>query len=277
MLGFSRGDLGVARSRHCTSIRHAVCSLMVIEMIAGLAPAISSAAEPPPRAMLILDHEDPGRYFYGAYTTALRATIRAGSADAVTIYAENMDRGRFDGPTYQALLRTYFRDKYRGKNIDLIVTVGVPALEFILDSRSELWSGVPVVFVAAEGFVSRLKLPSDVTGTTAQLSLRDMVDTARALVPDLEQLALVGDQLERARPSFQQDLPAIAAKLKLIDLTGLPMVELKKRVAALPERTVIAYTDIYVDGAGMNYDPRDAMVTFAEAANRPIVVDAESY
>ncbi len=227
--------------------------------------------------MLILDHEDPGRYFYGAYTTALRATIRAGSADAVTIYAENMDRGRFDGPNYQALLRTYFRDKYRGKNIDLIVTVGVPALEFILNSRSELWSGVPVVFVAAEGFVSQLKLPPDVTGTTAQLSLRDMVDTARSLVLNLEQLALVGDPLERARPSFQQDLPALAANLKLIDLTGLPMAELKKRVAALPERSAIAYTDIYVDGAGVNYDPRDAMVTFAEAANRPIVVDAESY
>jgi signal transduction histidine kinase len=104
-----------------------------------------------------------------------------------------------------------------------------------------------------------------------------MVDTARALTPNLEQIALVGDPLERARPSFKQDLPALVAELRLIDLTGLPMAELRRRVAALPERTVIAYTDIYVDGAGVNYDPRDAMVAFAEAANRPIVVDAESY
>jgi hypothetical protein len=153
----------------------------------------------------------------------------------------------------------------------------VPALEFILNARAELWSRVPVVFVAAQGFVTRLKLPPDVTGRTAQLSLGDMVDTARALTPNLEQIALVGDPLERARPSFKQDLPALVAELRLIDLTGLPMAELRRRVAALPERTVIAYTDIYVDGAGVNYDPRDAMVAFAEAANRPIVVDAESH
>jgi len=251
--------------------------LVIVAILAGLAPAIAAAAEPPPPAVLILDHEDPGRNFYGAYSAALRATVRTGSAEPVTVYAENMDRGRFDRPNYQDLLRTYFREKYQGKNIGVIVTVGVPALEFILNARAELWSGVPVVFVAAEGFVSRIKLPPNVTGRTAQLSLRDMVETARALAPNLEQIALVGDPLERARPSFKPDLPALVAELKLIDLTGLAMAELKKRVAALPERTVIAYTDIYVDGAGVNYDPRDALVAFAQAANRPIVVDAESY
>jgi len=230
---------------HCTAQLHAVHWLMIAAMTAGLAPGISAAAEPAPRAVLILDHEDPGRYFYGAYVAALRATLHSGSAAAVAVYAENMDHDRFDGPKYQQLLRAYFGEKYQGKNIGVIVTVGVPALEFVLNARAQLWSGVPMFFVAAEGFVSGLKLPPDVTGRTAQLSLGDMVDTARALVPDLEQIALVGDPLERARPSFKQDLPALVAELRLIDLTGLPMAEIRKRVAALPERTVIAYTDIY--------------------------------
>jgi hypothetical protein len=137
---------------HCTAHRRAVRSLMIVAITAGLAPAISVAAESP-RAVLILDHEDPGRYFYGAYSSAFRTTMRAGTAAAVTVYAENMDHERFDGPNYQELLRTYFREKYQGKNIGVIVTVGVPALEFILNARAELWSRVPVVFVAAQGFV----------------------------------------------------------------------------------------------------------------------------
>jgi len=263
---------------YCMAQLRAMRRLLIVAMTAALAPAICAAAEPPPRSVLILDHEDPGRYFYGAYSAAFRTTVRTGSAEApITVYAENMDRGRFDGPSYPELLHTYFKEKYRGKDIGIIVTVGVPALDFILNARANLWSGVPVVFVAAEGFVSQLKLPPDVTGRTAQLSLRDMVDTARGLEPRLAQIALVGDPLERARPSFQRELPTLGPQVKLIDLTGLPMAELRKRVAVLPERTVIAYTDIYVDGAGVNYDPRDAMVAFAEAANRPIVVDAESY
>src|SRR5882757_6247832 len=95
---------------HCTACWRAIRSLVIVAMTAGLVPAISVAAEPPPRAVLILDHEDPGRNFYVAYSAALRAAVRAGSAGQVTVYAENMDRGRFDGPNYQELLRRYLRE-----------------------------------------------------------------------------------------------------------------------------------------------------------------------
>ena len=66
---------------------------------------------------------------------------------------------------------------------------------------------------------------------------------------------MVGDPLEKQSflGEFRRELPAFANELDYIDLTGLPMAEVKARVAALPKKTVIVYTGINVDGAGVSY------------------------
>ena len=64
--------------------------------------------------------------------------------------------------------------------------------------------------------------------------------------------------------------------LEFIDLTGLPMAEVKKRVAALPDNTAILYTAIFIDGAGVAFNPTEALSAVAEVANRPIVISTET-
>jgi hypothetical protein len=46
---------------------------------------------------------------------------------------------------------------------------------------------------------------------------------------------------------FREEIPIITRDLDLIDLTGLAMAELRSRVAALPDQTVIIYTTINLD------------------------------
>src|SRR5262249_52968014 len=58
-----------------------------------------------------------------------------------------------------------------------------------------------------------------------------------------------------------------------IDLLGLPMAELRTRVATLPDDSAIYYTAIY-DITGI---PRDAVPMLAEVANRPIVSDTVTH
>ena len=75
---------------------------------------------------------------------------------------------------------------------------------------------------------------------------------------------------------FRRELPIFSAQLDFIDLTGLSLQDVKRRVASLPENSAIVYTAINIDGAGVSYIPRDALVAIAEVANRPIVIDAET-
>jgi ABC-type uncharacterized transport system substrate-binding protein len=248
-------------------------------MIAGFAPAHSSAAEPLARSVLIVAQWDSGLPWYAAVSSAFHATLRANSPEPVAIYAEALDLSRFHSPQHQENFRRYLREKYREKNIGVIVAVGPLALEFMLGMRLELRSTVPIVFSTVdESTVAQLSLPPDVTGSALQLSLRDMVAMARVLVPNLQRFALVGEPLEGTSVyrNFKQELPLFTDALEFIDLTGLPMTEVKKRVATLPENTAILYTAIFVDGAGIAFDPTDALAAIAEAANRPIVISTET-
>jgi len=54
------------------------------------------------------------------------------------------------------------------------------------------------------------------------------------------------------------------------------MIEIRRRVATLPDNTAVLYTAIFVDGAGVVYTPQSALLAVAEATNRPIVIDVES-
>jgi signal transduction histidine kinase len=245
----------------------------------GFTPAMLAGAEPLPHSVLILNQSGPGVPGYTAISTAFRSTLRASFNSPVAIYEENLDLTHFAGPQYGELLSAYVQKKYVGKPIGAIFAVGSAALEFALPLRTDHWSGIPIVFSAvSEDAASRFALLPDVTGTTIRLTLQNSVTAARALVPNLKRIALVGDPLERQtfRRHFKEEIPVLALDLEVIDLLGLPISEVRKRVAALPENAAIVYTALTSDGAGPIYIPDDALALIAEVANRPIVVDVEN-
>jgi signal transduction histidine kinase len=218
--------------------------------------------------------------FYTAAYDAFRSTVATQSSQPVSMYLEQLELERFSGGNYEKTLKSYFGSKYEGKPLGVIVAFGFAALDFVLRLRKEMWSSVPVAFVMVDDeALRRLNIPPDVTGRTANVKFKDSLVTAQAVVPNLRRIAIVGDswEVQTFYRHFKDEIPADSEGLELIDLVGLPMRELRKRVAALPEGTAIIYTSIFSDGEGTSYPPIDALGIFAETANRPIVVSAETF
>src|SRR5262245_34618853 len=252
---------------------------IVIVLTAALTPAASGAADPLPRSILILDQVFSDSVWYVAFSSAFRSILNAASPPPIAMYAEHLDLARFHGTQHDEVLRRYLRGKFRDRPIGVLVAQGSSALEFVMRSRAELWPAVPVIFASVdEATAARLNLPSDVTGTIYQLPFRNMVTAAQALVPNLKRIALVGDAWDRqaVRRHYKDDIPAFGAQFELIDLIGLPMIEIRKRVATLPDDTAILYTSVTFDGAGATYVPNEGLAAFAGVANRPIVIDSET-
>jgi signal transduction histidine kinase len=252
----------------------------VIVILACLVPAFALAAEPLPRSVLILDQTDPNSQWGNGFRAALIATLGVDETRPVSIYSEVLNLARFNSKDYEAVLRTYLHDKYRDRSIGVIVVHGSAALDILLRLRVDLWSTVPVVFgVVDEATLAQLKIPSDVTGTITELRFSNAVTAARTIVPNLKRIALVGDPFERSpfRKQYAQELNQFAKEFEIIDLLGLPLAEIKERVADLPADTAIIYTAIYADGAGVIYIPPGPLGQIAKAANRPIVGDAELF
>jgi len=248
----------------------------IVGLLMGcLLPAFGTAADTSPPSVLILDQSGAGVPGHTVLSAAFQSALLASSRRPLAVYLEYLNFGQFGGPQYEDLLTAYMQGKYKDKPIELIVTVGSLALEFALRRRIDLWSGVPIVFAGVDaGVIAQPPLPAEVTGTTLRLTLRDSATIARALVPNLRRIVLVGDPLE---PQTLQEFAGLTGDLELIGLLGVPINELKTRVASLPENTAIVYAATAGDGGGSSIHlTHETLAAIAAVANRPIVVAVEA-
>jgi signal transduction histidine kinase len=253
---------------------------LIVGLFALLAPADLPAEEVRPRSILLLHQSELRGPFYYQIFDAFRAEVEAKPEPPTTIYAESFDLSRFGGESYDASLRQFLREKYRDKPIDVIVAVGSATLERVLDWRTELWPGIPVVFTLVErADFERLKPSPDVTGSIVRVRLADAITAARAVVPGLNTIALVGGSWDHqvVFQNWKDEIQTAAAGLSVIDIVGLTMDETRNRVAELPDHSAIVYSAIYKDSEGIFYPPVTALSLIAAKANRPIVVASETF
>ena len=236
-------------------------------------------AEQRTHSILVIDQYEPGSPISRSMRNALWSALNVDAAVAPTIYLEPLNIQRFPGARYWEINYNYFKEKYRDKQLDLIVTFGPTAFNFISAYHSSLWPNTPIVFgLVDDAVIADSKLPPDTTGITVHRTFQMIVDAAKILVPDLQRIALVGapfaDDVNRRQ--YDWELPYKDPQLEIVDYTNLPIAEMKKRISALPEHTAIFYTAMFKDSTGGQYFPDEALAELAEVASGPIVVDTES-
>jgi signal transduction histidine kinase len=255
-------------------------SALLVSVVALLTPIQVTAQETRSRSILVLDQADMRGPFYYQVFSGFRSVVNTDGKSHITLYTESLDLSRFRGKSYEASLRRHFKDKYQDIPIGLVVAIGSAALDLVLSWRSELWPAVPVVFAMVDEIdFARLQLPDGVTGTIVKLPLADSIKAAHAMVPGLQTVAFVGDAWDGlvVYRNWKGEIPVAAGGLNVIDLVGQTMAEVRKRVAALPDRSAIVYSAMFSDGEGTYYPPAAAVSLIAEKANRPIVVASETF
>jgi signal transduction histidine kinase len=239
----------------------------------------SRAEVPQHRSVLIIDQSTSLRPWQNAIVAAIQASMRVRPLGAISFYVENLDLYDFNGPEYLQSLQTHFGEKYRNKPPDVIITIGPGGLAATLKLRAALWPRTPVVFAAVEQGSVPQPLPPGVTGHTFKMTLAGMIKAARAIAPDFKAFAIVGNRFDEQLyyRGFADELPEFAAKYRFIDLMGLPVEEVRRRVAALPDDSVIFYLGINSDSGRVFASGAEALPLITAVANRPIVVYAETY
>jgi signal transduction histidine kinase len=245
---------------------------------ACLANQASSADQIYPRGVLIINQSNSYRPWPNRIISEIRSAINGLSGQPISVYAEDLDLYRFNGPTYLQEVRNYFGAKYRDKSINAVISIGASALDYALHLRESLWPGVPVLFAAVDRKTADVGNIPGVTGTTIQLHLGDMVRAAKAIIPNIEHFALVGDRLETQLyySQFAQELVDYSRRFDFIDLMGLPLSDVKERVARLPVRTAVLYIGINSDQSA-TYVSAEVAPVVAAAANSPTIVSIETY
>ena len=253
---------------------------VVVCVLVGCAVLVSrtASAESLPRTVLILDNSDPDSPFSHRIREQINATLDAEVTQGYAIYTEFLNIGHFKESNYDGTLHAYIKSKYRSKPIGVIIAIGSGAFQFSLGLRRDMWPQVPIVFETFDETPSAQSVPPNTTGIIAPRQFEDLVKSARIVVPGLAEIALVGDPINRQpyRKHYRQELQRYTKEFKIIDLTNLPLNDAKVRIAALPAHAAIIYLPIFDDESGKIHNPGEALISIAEVANRPIVVDADA-
>src|SRR5262245_48957692 len=125
--------------------RTAIYAILLLISL-GLAPLAAFAAH----NVLIVFDEDKDLPGLAAINRGLREGLRAEFDDDMSFFSESLQLSQFGKPEYDVLLQDYFRRKYDGKRVDLVVAVMEPSLDFVLRHRDSLFAGVPIVFCGVD-------------------------------------------------------------------------------------------------------------------------------
>lgn len=213
-----------------------------------------------------------------AFDRGLRAVL----SPAVEINVEFLDYPRFFGPAYSETVTRFLREKYAAQMPALIIVGGENALEFLLENRDELFSGVPIVHagVPAVALSAHALLPDDVVGVPVGYDFAATIAQALDWHPLARRLVLVTGaspldhnyevRLRALEPSFQD-------RVEIEFITGLETATLQKRLAQLDESAVVFTPGFFEDGAGNQYHPRESAVLVAGASGAPVYAPYDTF
>jgi signal transduction histidine kinase len=238
-----------------------------------------SWAEPSlPPSVLVLDQSAPLRPWSTAIMHAVQSVKSDKSGRPISYHVEHLDLFGFGRRQYEENLLSHLIDKYSDKPIGAILSIGPGALDFAVKLRAAGWPAVPIVFTAVTEESAPQPLPPKTTGFFVHKTFANMVKAAQTIWPDLRRLVLVGNPFDGGvyYPQFASEVPTFSAKFEIIDLMGLPVSEILRRVAVLPPDTAIFYFGINADAEMRYASAVEALPLIAEASSRPIIGDAET-
>ncbi|HTR59102.1 MAG TPA: ATP-binding protein [Casimicrobiaceae bacterium] len=249
------------------SARALAAALLVLASLAaraaGAAPGVlilHSNQRPTPAQVVIED--------------TLRTVVPQGFKAPVQIFSEYLDDEWASLETYGAAEAEFLAEKYRRRDIRVIVADALPALQFTAKFRDRMFPGLPVVHIAvARDRLEGLALPRNVVGNTENQDPTPTLQLALRLHPGATRLVVIRGASERDRlwdARVRAAIEHLGNGLEVEYLNGLPTAEVLRRVGALSPGALVFTPGYFSDGAGEVSTPRQSVERIARASTVPV-------
>jgi PAS domain S-box-containing protein len=247
-------------------------ALVVFLFALGAHPLCAQPAATPKRVLVLYwDNKDfPGNI---KFDESFKAQLTSGAGN-VEYYPEYMETTRFPGAS-QAFFHDYLRQKYEGRNIDVVLATADVPLNFIIQYRADLFPNAPIVFVSNDPPRSeQLAAAPGMTGIVNQSTYRQTMDLALKLHPGATQLYVISGTREHDRRFelvARQELAPFENRLKISYLTDLPLRDLLSKTASLPAGSIALYIwQQATDEQGKLLETYEVLARIAPTASVPI-------
>jgi signal transduction histidine kinase len=237
--------------------------------VASLAPVASAAAADQKRVLVLYSTRRDTQIAITC-DRELPGLLEQGLGTKPDFYSEYIDSARFPEEQYTTAFRHYLNLKYATSRFDLVIAMAGFATQFVAAHRNDLFRDTPVVYFTNDRTAGR---PRNSTAVLISQDYRPTLRLALALQPDTTQVfVVVGNSQDDksmeagARAQFESFAPGLAFTY----LSNLTTEALERRVAALPEHSIIYYLLFYQDADGANVNPLEYLDRLSPIANRPM-------
>jgi len=269
----------------CHSRKHLfrATALLLWIILAAIAPTLGFSDEEPQdhlRVLILYSFEKEIATF-AEFDQALRDKLNSSNVGRIVFYTEYLDLARFPNAHHEKALVASLAEKYSNADIDLVIPVNLPAIEFTRKHQEEIFGATPMVFSDLDCLpIKPFPQSSNVTGLAEIRKIDRTLGAALQLLPDTRQVVLVSGSLPYERDwdrEVRKELRGFESRVAITSLTNFPMDEVLKKLAALPEHTIVLYTMMWRDSAGEDFLPEESLALFSRASNAPIFGEFDEY
>ena len=233
----------------------------------------AQTAEPPARSVLLLHSYQQGPVWVQNITDGVLSVFAQSRDFRFNYRFEYMNILDADPSGYPEI----YRRRLGRWRFDIVIGVDNQALEFLVDNRSALFAGVPIVFCSVDDYSpDMLKGQTDITGVTGELDFEGTISLARRLHPGMKHLLVLANRNLAMESAAYARLARLVRDEKLSDQIQIEYWEDPKlsevigRAGTFPPDTVVFDMAFLADDAGRPLGVLSSTRRASEALGLPI-------
>jgi hypothetical protein len=259
-------------------IRQDVCACVGATIL--LLATLGTAAAESKRVMMLHSF---GRDFkpWSEYAITIRAELARQSPWPLEITEHSLMSARSSDENPEAPFVEYLRALHATRPLDLIVSLGAPAVAFVQRHRQQLFADTPMVFTAVEQRrVQYSNLTPNDTVVAVAHSFPAVFENILRVLPETKTVAVVNGNSLNERywlEEMRREVRRFANRISFIWYSDLSFEEILKHAASLPPHSAIFWHLMNVDAAGVVHEGDTGLPRLHAVANAPIFSYDDSF
>jgi len=238
--------------------------------VAGTSERITKSE---PRQILVLDSFQFGLPIPDGVNKGLLTALQAGGVALKDIYFEHLDFSRDYGLGYRNDLAIQVRHRFYGKRIGIVITEGLPAIDFLTVECKDLFPGAAALSTISPSIGALADGPRKVMNIRWRVQTADTLRAALALFPATRKVFVVTGAHDGILPFLDDARKSLAPwkdELAFEFLNELPYEEMLRRISNLPPASIVLYSSYFSDTTGRAFAPIEVVDVVARTANAPV-------
>ena len=218
---------------------------------------------------------------WSEYAKDIHAELKRQSPWPLDIIENSLVTARFSDENPDAPFVEYLSALFAKRPLDLIVSIGAPAADFVQRHRRRLFPSTPMVLTAVDQRrVQYSNLTGDDVAVAVNINYLSAFENILQVLPDTKEVIVVvgTSPIEKFwKDAIGKQAEPLTNRIKLSWTDELPFEELLKQASALPPHTAIFWELMIVDAAGVVHEGDLSLERLHAVANAPIFSYDESF